>query len=359
MRVRVGFGPSGEAASERRAIEIPDVFADDDLEDWQEVANELGFRSLVALPLQTGSRILGTVTFYFAEPGACGTDRKGLLRLVADQMAATAEKAALIDSLRRANAALTETNAELERQYVAVLEARRAREAFLSTISHELRTPLNAVLGGLAILEEGISGPLTSAQRSDIGRVKGASGRLLRLIDDLLELSTLRRDAMHVDLSEFDAGAPLRDAAAAMALDEKPVTLSVDVPSQTVTMRSDRAKVQRILASLLDNAIKFTEEGEVVATLESRDGVVVYRVRDTGIGVPESARETVFEEFRQVDDSRTRTHGGSGLGLTLARGLARALGGDVQLRESTSEGSTFVVELPRHELDSTIDSPLR
>jgi GAF domain-containing protein len=153
MRVRLGFGPSGEAASERRAIEVPDVFADPSLEDWQEVANELGFRALVALPLQTSSRVLGAVTFYFADARGFSTERRGLLRIVAAQMAATAEKAALIDDLRRANAALTESKAELEQQYLAVLEARRVKDEFLTNVTHELRTPLTAVMGYISLLQ--------------------------------------------------------------------------------------------------------------------------------------------------------------------------------------------------------------
>ena len=124
IRVRVGFGPSGEAASERRIIEVPDVFSDPDLEDWHEVARELGFRAIVALPLQTAQRVLGTVTFYFSDPGGFTAEKRGLLRIVADQMAATAEKAELLDEMRRTNAALVESNAELERQFLAVVEAR-------------------------------------------------------------------------------------------------------------------------------------------------------------------------------------------------------------------------------------------
>src|SRR5437762_218459 len=140
MRVRLGSGPSGEAASGRRVIEVPDVFADPTLEDWQEVATELGFRSLAALPLQTAEGVLGTVTFYFASSGAMTAEARHLLRVVADQMAATAEKAKLIEDLQRTNGALQTTNAELEKQYVAVLEARRLQDEFLANVSHELRS---------------------------------------------------------------------------------------------------------------------------------------------------------------------------------------------------------------------------
>lgn len=108
MRVRVGFGPSGEAVAERRVIEVPDVLADPGLEDWQEVAGELGFRALVALPLVTNDRVEGAVSFYFTEPGTPDARVRDLLRAAADVMAAIAEKAALQDRVRRAEAALEE-----------------------------------------------------------------------------------------------------------------------------------------------------------------------------------------------------------------------------------------------------------
>ncbi len=111
MRVRVGFGPSGEAVSERRVIEVPDVFADATLEDWQEVAGELGFVSLVALPMLTNEGTAGAVTFYFAEPGTPEPRTRNLLRATADIMAAIAEKSALRDRLRRTEAALDSINA--------------------------------------------------------------------------------------------------------------------------------------------------------------------------------------------------------------------------------------------------------
>src|SRR5689334_2917411 len=163
MRVRLGSGPSGESAAERRVIEVPDVTGDPDLADWREVAQELGFRSLVALPLHTGNKLLGTVTFYYAEPGARTAEARSLLRIVADQMAATAEKSALAEDMRRANVALTKANEELERQYATVVEARKIKDEFLANISHELRTPLTAVMGYVALLQEELSGPLTDA----------------------------------------------------------------------------------------------------------------------------------------------------------------------------------------------------
>ena len=347
MRVRLGFGPSGEAASERRTIEVRDVFADPSLEDWQEVASELGFRSLVALPLQTGSAVLGTVTFYFESASPLGTETRNLLRMVADQMAATAEKARLIDDMRRANAALQDSNAELERQYVALLEARRIKDEFLANISHELRTPLTAVIGYISLMQEGLAGPVTGEQQKTLAQVKSASEQLLSLIADMLELTTLKRGGLELTITRFDPRDPVNDALAADLRRRPDVELVVREGGELPTViASDRRKIEKILVSLLSNAYKFTHAGEVRVCIEASDGRIIYTVEDTGIGIPPEAQRFVFDEFRQVDGSATRKYGGSGLGLALARRLARLLGGDILVTSVEGEGSTFRVELP-------------
>jgi signal transduction histidine kinase len=353
MRVRLGFGPSGEAASERRTIQVPDVFADPKLEDWQEVAEELGFRAIVALPLQTPTRVLGAVTFYFADAGGFGGEQRGLLRIVADQMAATAEKSELIEQLRRTNAALTESNAELERQYIAVLEARQLKDEFLANVSHELRTPLTAVMGYISLMLEGLSGPLTPGLSNDLTQAKTASDRLLELIDDLLELTTLKRGSSEIELSAFDPRDPLREAADKTRGRRPSVQLIVDEPKVMLpAMHSDRGKIAKIVMTLIGNAYKFTERGEVRATLEVRNGRAIFAVQDTGIGIPAEAHEIVFDEFRQLDGSATRRYGGSGLGLALARRLARMLGGDISLESTPGMGSHFSFEVPLEFNDS-------
>jgi len=347
MRVRLGFGPSGAAAGERRVIQIPDVFADPSLEDWQEVAEELGFRALVALPLQTRTRVLGAVTFYFADAGGFGGEQRGLLRIVADQMAATAEKAELIEELQRTNAALVESNAELERHYIAVIEARRLKDEFLANVSHELRTPLTAVMGYIALMQEELSGPVTAGQAEDLAQAKTASERLLDLIDNLLELTQLKRGAIDLDITEFDPREPLREAADRARGRPPVVALRMDEPTIMLPpMRSDRGKISKIVTTLLGNAYKFTDSGEVRASLEVREGRAIYSVQDTGIGIPASAHALVFDEFRQLDGSATRRYGGSGLGLALSRRLAHLLGGEISLDSTPGVGSRFSLDVP-------------
>ncbi len=346
MRVRLGSGPSGRAASERRVIEVPDVFADASVDDWQEVANELGFRSLVALPLETTAGVLGAVTFYFAESGVVSRDARGLLQLVADQMSATAEKAPLIEDQKRTKYALQGTNAELEKQYAALVEARRLQDEFLSNVSHELRTPLTAVLGYLSLMEEGLGGPVTDDQQVTITQMKASSEKLLDLITDLLELTALKRNEIPVQLADFDPAEPLRTAIAAANTRPKNVTLIVDEGDALPRMRGDMRKTARLVTVLPNNAYKFTAAGEVRASVREKGGRVIYRIADTGVGISEAAQRFVFDEFRQEDGSATRKYGGSGLGLAIARRLARVLGGDITLSSERGKGSTFEVELP-------------
>ena len=347
MRVRLGSGPSGESAAERRVIEVPDVMADGDLEDWREVARELGFRSLVALPLHTNTRMLGTVTFYYAEPGARSAEGRSLLRIVADQMAATAEKAALADDMRRANVALKEANEELERQYAAALEARKLKDEFLANISHELRTPLTATMGYISLLQDESSGPLTKSQQSDLTEARRASDRLLELIDDLLELTALKRGAHDLVIEDLDAHSLLQQVLDSTDGLQPDVEVRVlPTPSALPPIRADRKKLTRLLGTIVGNAYKFTANGSVTAAAEVQGNRVFFRVTDTGIGIPPEARRIIFDEFRQVDGSHTRRYGGSGLGLTLARQLARIMGGDIEVDSTPGAGSTFTVDLP-------------
>jgi len=332
MKVRLGAGPSGEAASERRTIEVLDVFGDPALSDWQEVAMELGFRSFVALPLQTAQAVLGTVTFYFASPNAVVNETRHLMRLVADQMAASAEKARLIESLEQQNADL--------------IEARRVKDEFLSNISHELRTPLTAVIGYISLMQEGLSGPVSAEQSQTLDAVKDSSEHLLSLIGDLLELTALKRGAAEAEISDVDPRAPMRDAIAAAKGPRNGVSLDVVEPAEVPTMRTDRRTVARALTALVDNAFKFTREGRVKVSVEIVGERVMYAVEDTGIGIALDAQKLVFEEFRQVDGTTTREFGGSGLGLSLARRLARLVHGDISVESSPGAGSTFRLDVP-------------
>ena len=167
------------------------------------------------------------------------------------------------------------------------------------------------------------------------------------MIEGLLELTTLKRGELDVFVEEVDPRAPLRDAVASAPAPMPGVTMRLDEPTTMLPrIRSDGKKIFRILVSLLGNAAKFTERGEIVASVSLANDRVVYRVHDTGIGIAADAQQYVFDEFRQVDGSPTRRYGGSGLGLSLAQRLAQLLGGSIEMRSTVGEGSAFSVELP-------------
>jgi signal transduction histidine kinase len=346
MRVRLGSGPSGEAAGERRVVEVPDLFADHTLVDWYDVAAELGFKAFVALPLETNDAVIGAVTFYFASRSAVSAETHQLMRIVADQMAATAEKARLIQSLTTANAELCVSNATLERQFAEIVEARRLKDEFLANVSHELRTPLTAVMGYVSLMQEGVAGPMTAEQQNTLGHVKDASEQLLALIGDLLELTALKQEAMVTSISEFDPRDAVQDAVANARGRRSHVAFEIAQPEIVPMMSSDRRMIARTLKALIENAFKFTREGRVSVTLQIAGDRVMFRVDDTGVGIPPEAHKLVFDEFRQVDGTRTRQFAGSGLGLSLARRLAGLVQGEITLTSAPGVGSTFTLELP-------------
>ena len=188
---------------------------------------------------------------------------------------------------------------------------------------------------------------VTAEQRTTLSQVTSSSERLLVLIEDLLELTTLKRGELHVSVEAFDPREAMRESLAVTRGRPAAVALRVDFPDGEIRwIRSDRKKVVKILSNLLSNAYKFTAQGEVSVCVESHNDSARFIVSDTGIGIAPELQQLVFEEFRQVDGSSTRQYGGSGLGLALSRQLARLLGGDIELRSSSSEGSSFGLELP-------------
>jgi signal transduction histidine kinase len=355
MRVRVGNGPTGQAVAENRIVEVADVFSDVALADWWESARELGFVSSVSLPLVLSGRPVGAITLYFREPPELGEGDRGLLRLVADQLSATAEKAHLIDDLQRANSLLHDQNVELEARYRQAEEARRLKGEFLANVSHELRTPLTAVLGYAYILREESSGPLTAEQRYAVERIESGGASLLGLINDLLDLTHLGLGRTVVEPEICDAVALARAARSAAPPVPEGLELTLEAPDDPVRLYTDPTLVLRVLEKLVSNAYKFTERGRVtlrvrpiVSSAEDGGGLegIAWEVEDTGIGIAECDHRAIFDEFRQVDGSATRRAGGAGLGLALSRGLARRMGGDITLVSEPGRGSTFTLTLP-------------
>jgi len=344
LRVRIGNGPTGRAVARNEMVVIPDIFADPDLEDWWEPAKELGFSSSVALPLSVRGEIAGALTFYFSERESLGAGDTSLLRLVADQLSATVEKAQLIEDLQQANARLRSQYVELEARYRQAEEARRLKTEFLANISHELRTPLNAILGYTFLLKEAERD--WSEEGPELEKIETAAGSLLGLINDLLDLTQLKLGRTTIQVEECDAEALAHAALDNIQWPVDEVQRSIEAPEQDLPLVTDPIRVIRILEILLSNAAKFTVAGTVTLRIRQEDREIAWEVVDTGIGIDPALQEAVFDEFRQADGSATRGYDGAGLGLALARKLARRMGGELTLRSVPDEGSTFTLTLP-------------
>jgi len=239
--------------------------------------------------------------------------------------------------------------AELGRARRVAEDANRAKSDFLAMMSHELRTPLAAIIGFGDLLYEGISGPLGELPRSQVGRIRQGARHLLALIEDILSYSRIEAGKQEVTTEAVNAGDLARELTAVIEplATKKGLALRVSVPEVRVTITTDARKLRQILLNLLGNAVKFTEQGEVVLTVEhDADGGVAFRVRDTGGGIAPAHLERIFQPFEQVDTSLANRHQGTGLGLGLSRKLAHLLGGELSVESELGVGSTFTLLLP-------------
>ena len=287
----------------------------------------------------------------------------GVLQTQAAELQETqAELEIAVSELQQANAELSARTAEAEQATADAEEANRAKSQFLANMSHELRTPINAVMGYTDLLEMGIAGPLTDAQRAHLERVKASSQHLLSLVNEILDLAKVESGQLRV-VRERAALAVALDGALGLVLPQAEragvaVRNEVD-PDTKAAYWGDPERVQQILANLLTNAIKFTPRGGGVrvscgVTDQPDPGVQArgsgswlrVQVEDSGIGIAPEHQEEIFQPFFQVDGGYTRESGGTGLGLSISRRLARLMGGDVTLQSRTGQGSCFTLWLP-------------
>jgi len=255
----------------------------------------------------------------------------------------------LEERIRAATADLAAQNAQLQWQSQELERANRLKSEFLASMSHELRTPINALIGYAALLLDGVLGEITPTQRDALTRARAAAEHLLALINDILDLAKIEAGKMPVHLEEVALATVTREVAQQMEplVRTKGLKFNTVVSDDCPVIVSDRTKVKQILLNLVSNAVKFTHEGSVTVAVEcGPEGGVLIKVSDTGIGIRREDLDAIWEDFRQVDQSRTREHGGTGLGLSITRKLLDRLGGRVTVESEYGKGTTFAVWLP-------------
>ena len=239
-----------------------------------------------------------------------------------------------------------------ERELRAALEAaetgERTKALFLAMMSHELRTPLQSVLGYADLLMGGHDGELNAMQREDIDYIHQGATRMVSLIGQMLDLSRMESGRLDMKNEVVDLAVVLDQVAQAIQPRAvvKGLTLHLEIPRELPEVLGDTDRVSQILLSMADNAVKFTESGQIHITAQPQGDWLEVAVEDTGIGIEEEEIAHVFDSFRQRDTRLSRAHGGAGLGLAIAQRLARQMEGDVTVSSVPGEGSTFTLRLP-------------
>ncbi len=324
----------------------------------REIQDLLGVHKIIAVPLIAERKLVGALVGMSAQEWL-SDDQIASFERYADQAALALDNAALIEKLRR-------KNVELER-------VSRVKSEFLATMSHELRTPLTAIIGFSELLLEEVLGELADDQKESLLEVLNNAESLLQLINSLLDLSKIEAGKMDMTMGPIDVADLVHriERTVQALLHKKEHQLQVEIPSDLPILYADERKLQQVLLNLTSNAIKFTKHGGKIAIRAHylkdvkqasrwgevsprfyREGAFEIEVADNGIGIEEKDLEVIFESFRQVDSSFTRSYQGTGLGLALTQQFVEMHHGKIQAESRYGKGSVFRILVPRGEIVS-------
>lgn len=290
---------------------------------------DLGLEQAMVAPLRVEQFSVGVIAVGDATTGAFRDEQL-------EQLMSLAAPAALVLSQIGRYEAQTEMTRRLE-------EVAQMKTDFVSVVSHELRTPLTSIIGSLDTVNRPELAPEAQTAKELIVTARRQAGRLQRLIEDLLIVSRLDRNAIPINFDSIDVKSLLEQVIKALA---PAAEVQLDVEPHDLLARADRDHLERIIINLLENAAKYAPGSPVEVTAREAGGQVEIRVADHGPGIPPDQRERVFERFTQIEASQTRSVGGTGLGLSIVRSLAEAMGGRADVDETPGGGATFVVGVP-------------
>jgi len=244
---------------------------------------------------------------------------------------------------------LEKTNSQLEQANRSLVNASKAKDEFLNIMSHELRTPLNVISGYAQILKDGVLGRIQPEQDHGLRTILVQSKELLRMINEVLQVGSLEGgnvSAKFADVNLRDFFADIRSTYE--VLPQKGIPLYWNIPDKLPMVNTDGEKLKHILQNLINNAIKFTEEGSVTISARHISQAIEFKVKDTGIGMPNETLPSIFQMFRQLDGSGTRSYGGAGVGLYIVKKFVELLNGKIEVESVLDKGSTFTVIIPIH-----------
>jgi signal transduction histidine kinase len=293
-------------------------------------------RSIACVPLKVRGELKGVIEVVSKKPGAFGDKDLDMLGAIAGPVAVMIDNAKLIQ--------------EVKTSHDRLAEATRLKAEMLATMTHEMRTPINIVIGNLDLVLRGFLGDVTEKQRKCLETAMRNSGEALNLVSSLLDLSRFEAGQFVVHVEEFrleDIWTEL-ELLFQIGLSGKAVDLHWKVEGSLPPLSSDRMKVKEILGNIVFNAVKYTDKGEIrvtAAPVNSGEQIAI-EVADTGVGIPKESLPFIFEPFRQVEGSATRSMGGVGLGLAIAKRLVNLLHGRVEVASDMGKGTTFHIVVP-------------
>lgn len=255
---------------------------------------------------------------------------------------------AIQEELRLTNAKLHSTNEELERARETAVAERDLRTRFMHQVSHELRTPINAIVNFAHILGQGELGQVSERQEDYLSRIEKSGWHSMSVLNDLLDLAQMNAGEFRLRKELVDLEVICEEAISSVRslLRNPDIALVRDYPDVWPQVPVDPKRFRQALLNLLGNAAKYTEKGQIMLRVRASEHAATFTVEDTGIGIPEEHHETVFEEFRQLDETMARQRIGTGLGLPISRHLIEQHGGTLTLSSQVGRGSTFTITLP-------------
>jgi signal transduction histidine kinase len=240
--------------------------------------------------------------------------------------------------------------AALEEAATTAVSANRAKSHFLANMSHELRTPLNAIIGYSEMVKEELEDMGETGLVPDLDKINGAGRHLLQLVSDILDLSKIEAGKMTVHAAEFSISSLVEDVKTNVMpmVERNGNSMTFETSEEVQTITTDFMRTKQVLLNLISNAAKFTENGTVTLAIRPEgESAVAFEVRDTGIGMTEDQQRRLFRAFSQASEDTALKYGGTGLGLVLCRRFCQMMGGDVSVKSTPGEGTSFTVVLPR------------
>jgi signal transduction histidine kinase len=305
-----------------------------------------GWTGIAGLPLMAEGEVVGSLTFYSREDHIFAKEEIEFLVTLAGQLATAILNSQLYE--------------KSQQQATDLEKANKAKDEFLNVMSHELRTPLSVIGGYAQVMSSGIAGEPTAEQREIADKINSQSNELLRMINEILQVGSLQAGSVRAHFESTNLNDLVKKLKSIFdVMPRRPIALNWEIPADMPTVNTDGDKLKHILQNLVHNAIKFTDDGCVTVSVRCLADSIEFEVKDTGVGIEKDMLPVIFDMFRQVDSSQTRSHGGVGVGLFIVKKYVELINGKIEIESAPGRGTTFTLTIPADGFAEAEAQPLR